>query len=190
VSTVTHPDDWSAADDIALHAGITARYPAALAEAHRRYAGAVATLAERILRDRARAEEVGQEVFLRLWQRPDRFDAGRGSLRTFLLTCAHTRSVDVLRADASRRAREERDLAVRRTAAVPAWPDDELTLDVLDALGSLTAAERQTIGLAYLYGYSYREVAALLGVPEGTVKSRIRAALGRLRASLTGVEAS
>ena len=180
----TERHDWTAADDATLHAGIVGGNAAALAETHRRYAGAVATLARQILRDAAAAEEVGQDVFLRLWQRPDRFDANRGSLRTFLLTCAHGRSVDILRADWSRRARESRDLEARLAATRSSWPLEGLTVDVTEAFGVLNPAERETIVLAYLYGYTYREVARLIGQPEGTVKSRIRAALARLRVAL------
>src|ERR1700674_4258200 len=80
----------------------------ALAEAFRRHGGAVYGLAHRVLRDPVAAEEVVQEVFLRLWNAPDRFDAERGSMRSFLLAQAHGRAVDLVRSDTSRRRREER----------------------------------------------------------------------------------
>src|SRR5688572_18358037 len=86
----------------------------ALAEAYRRHAGASFGLALRILSSRPLAEEVVQEVFLRLWNEPEKFDPARGSLRAFLLAQTHGRSVDLVRAESARRAREERD--ARRTA--------------------------------------------------------------------------
>ena len=85
-----------------------------LAEAYRRHAGAVYGLARRLLANPAMAEEIVQEVFLRLWNQPDRFDPERGSLRSYLLAQCHGRSVDLLRSETSRRAREERD--ARHTA--------------------------------------------------------------------------
>jgi RNA polymerase sigma-70 factor (ECF subfamily) len=159
----------------------------ALSEVYRRHAPASFGLARRIIGDSALAEEVVQEVFLRLWNEPDRFDAARGSLRTYLLTQTHGRSVDVIRAEASRRAREERDarLITERGYDLEreVW---ELTQaeQVRDALSLLTEGERRAIELAYFGGHTYREVAVLLGEPEGTVKSRIRSGLSRLRGAL------
>src|SRR5881397_2578910 len=86
----------------------------ALAEAYRRHAGAVYGLARRVLIETAPAEEVVQEVFIRLWHAPEKFDADRGSLRSYLLAQAHGRAVDVLRSESSRRRREETD--ARKTA--------------------------------------------------------------------------
>src|SRR5437588_6092832 len=104
----------------------------ALAEAYRRHAGAVFALARRVLNDQATAEEVVQEVFLRLWNAPDKFDPERGSLRSYLLAQTHGRSVDLLRSETSRRKREERD--ARETAE--SGPDIER--QVVD----MTVAER------------------------------------------------
>jgi RNA polymerase sigma-70 factor (ECF subfamily) len=160
----------------------------ALADAYRRPAGAVFALARRVLGgDVAAAEEVVQEVFLRLWNAPDRFDPGRGSLRSFLLAHTHGRSVDVLRADSARRRREERD--ARATAEAGYDLEHEVAdmataSHVRAALGDLPEGERRAIELAYFGGRTYREVAVMLGEPEGTVKSRIRAGMKRLRVSL------
>src|SRR6202521_4177791 len=82
----------------------------ALAEAYRRHAGAVYGLARRVVGDPSIAEEVVQEVYLRLWNAPDKFDPERGSLRSFLLAQSHGRAVDQLRSEASRRRREERNV--------------------------------------------------------------------------------
>ena len=178
------------ASDAALVVAIGRYRQDALAEAYRRHAGAVFGLAKRLLDDHARAEEIVQEVFLRLWNDPGRFDPDRGTLRSFLLAHAHGRSVDVLRADAARRAREERE-AVRDAAtagtsydvAHEVW-DLALASHVREAMEALTPGERAAIELAYFGGKTYKEVAAELGEPEGTVKSRIRSGLRRLRTEL------
>jgi RNA polymerase sigma-70 factor, ECF subfamily len=160
----------------------------ALAEAYRRHAGAVYGLARRVLGDPAIAEEVVQEVFLRLWNMPDKFDPGRGSLRSFLLAQSHGRAVDLLRSDTSRRQREERD--ARQTAEGgydiehEVW-DLALAGQVKEVMAALPADERRAIELAYFGGRTYREVAVALGAPEGTVKSRIRTGLRRMRAGLS-----
>lgn len=159
----------------------------ALAEAYRRHAGAVFALARRVLADLTTAEEVVQEVFLRLWTQPDKFDPDRGSLRSYLLAQTHGRSVDLLRSDTSRRRREERE--ARQTAEGgydlehEVW-DLTVADRVKEVVAVLPAAERRAIELAYFGGHTYREVATLLGEPEGTVKSRIRAGLKRMRAVL------
>ena len=159
----------------------------ALAEAYRRHGGGVFGLARHLLGDEG-AKDIAQEVFLRLWKQPERFDPSRGSLRSYLLAQTHGRSVDVLRSKTARRGREERDV---RTAVVVI--DDvegqverlAMGAEVREALAGLPEAERRAVALAYLAGNTYREVARLLGEPEGTVKSRIRSGLRRLRLPLT-----
>lgn len=173
--------------DAGLVVAISRYHQDALAEAYRRHAGAVFGLARRLLNDAALAEEIVQEVFLRLWNDPDKFDPGRGSLRSYLLAQCHGRSVDLLRSETSRRRREENDL--RRTAhggydlEREVW-DLHLADHVREAIDQLPEAERHAIRLAYLGGHTYREVAIMLDEPEGTVKSRIRSGLKRLRADL------
>lgn len=181
-------DQLAGASDASLVVAIGRFHQEALAEAYRRHAGAALGLALRILADRALAEEVVQEVFVRLWNDPERFDPGRGSLRAYLLTQVHGRSVDLVRAETARRDREARDARRGVEAGYDlereVW---ELTLaeQVRAALGALSEAERQAIELAYFGGHTYREVAVLLGEPEGTVKSRIRTGLARLRVGLS-----
>lgn len=175
--------------DAALVMAVSRYNQDALAEAYRRHAGAVFGLARRLLQEPALAEEIVQEVFVRLWNDPDRFDPARGSLRSYLLAQCHGRSVDLLRSETSRRRREEKDL--RRTAEGgydlerEVW-DLALADHVREALDTLPEAEREAIRLAYLGGHTYREVAMLLDEPEGTVKSRIRSGLKRLRVELVG----
>jgi RNA polymerase sigma-70 factor (ECF subfamily) len=159
----------------------------ALAEVYRRHGGAVYGLARRVLNNASEAEDVTQEVFLRLWNRPDRFDPGRGTLRSFLLTQSHGRAVDAVRSLNARRLRESGD--ARRTATAEydmqheVW-DLAVADQVARALGDLPDEERRAIELAYFDGHTYVEVADLLGQPEGTVKSRIRNGMRRMRAVL------
>ena len=183
------------ASDAALVVAIGRWRQDALAEAYRRHAGSVYGLARRVVNDAALAEEVVQEVFLRLWNDPERFDPERGSLRSFLLAQTHGRSVDLLRSDTSRRRREERE--ARQTAESgydvehEVW-DLAVADHVKEALSTLSDDERRAIELAYFGGHTYREVASLLGAPEGTVKSRIRTGLRRMRDGLAeaGIGAS
>ncbi len=165
-----------------------ARYSeVALAEAYRRHGGAVYGLAKRVLNNPTEAEDVTQEVFLRLWNEPDRFDADRGSLRSFLLAQAHGRAVDAVRSSSSRRLREARD-AMRTAEGAYDLQHEVWDLAVADqvaaAMGELSGEERRAIELAYFDGHTYREVATLLDQPEGTVKSRIRNGMRRMRAVL------
>jgi RNA polymerase sigma-70 factor (ECF subfamily) len=159
----------------------------ALAEAYRRHAGAVFGLARRLLHERAAAEEIVQEVFVRLWNAPDRYDPERGTLRSYLLAQAHGRAVDQLRSESARRRREERGA---RDTAHGGYDVEREVGDIIVAgqvreiLGALPDTERRPIELAYFRGHSYREVATLLGEPEGTVKSRIRSGLKRMHSQL------
>ena len=172
--------------DVALVVRIARGDHDALAALFDRHAAAVHSLAAR-LGGSDQADEVVQDVFVRLWQRPERFDVDRGSLRTFLHTDTHGRAVDLLRSNGARRNREFADFA-RQTphgvavddAAVAALFHD----DVAKAIATLPRRERDPIVLAYFGGHSYCEVAAMLKQPEGTIKSRIRAGLKRLRTEL------
>ncbi len=173
--------------DAGLVVAISRYHQDALAEAYRRHAGAVFGLSRRLLREPALAEEVVQEVFLRLWNTPEKFDPGRGSLRSYLLAQCHGRSVDLLRSDTSRRRREENQL---RQAAEAGYDVEHEVWDLAVAeqvhgvIDKLPVNERRAIELAYLGGHTYREVAVMLKEPEGTVKSRIRSGLKRMRQDL------
>jgi RNA polymerase sigma-70 factor (ECF subfamily) len=178
------------ASDATLVVAIARYRQDALAEAYRRHAGAVYGLARRLLVSESLAEEVTQEVFLRIWNHPDRFEPGRGSLRSYLLAQTHGRSVDVLRSEGARRRREEREA---RATAEGGYDLEHEVWDlataerVREAVSSLPDGERRAIELAYFGGHTYREVASMLREPEGTVKSRIRSGLKRMRTHLVDI---
>ena len=179
--------DLANASDATLVVAIGRWRQDALAEAYRRHAGAVFALARRLLADAALAEEVVQEVFVRLWDAPDRFDPDRGTLRSYLLANGHGRAVDLIRSESSRRAREEREHRARAEAGydIEHEVEDLVVADeVKGALAALPPDERRAIELAYFGGHTYRQVAVLLDQPEGTVKSRIRSGLRRMRHGL------
>ena len=183
MDTMTPP----ATDDRALALGLASADRSALEEAYRRHAGVVLGLARRLTRNQALAEDVTQEVFVRLWRDPNGFDPARGSLRTYLLTITHRRAVDVIRSEQSRRIREDKD-GMLASAGGASLEDEVVEMQmgeqVRAALESLPPQERGAIELAYFGGHSYRMVAELLGEPEGTVKSRIRKGMTRLGATL------
>ena len=153
---------------------------------YREHSAAVHGIALRLCGSKA-AADVTQEVFVHLWNNPGAYDPDRGSMRSFLLTVTRNKAVDVLRSETARRLRDER---AHRSMAVP-QPDvdiqvlrEETTSEIVAALDALPAPERDAIVTAYFGRCSYREAALVLGEPEGTVKSRIRAGLAQLRASL------
>jgi RNA polymerase sigma-70 factor (ECF subfamily) len=166
----------------------------ALTEVYRRHGSAVFGLAARLLQDAGLAEDVTQTVFVRFWEQPDRFDPERGALRSFLLSHTHSRAVDLIRAETARRRREDR---AGRREIEPTYDlereivDLSLAEGVKDALAALNEHERKAIELAYFRGRTYQEVARELDQPEGTVKSRIRAGLSKMRVALVdaGLEA-
>jgi RNA polymerase sigma-70 factor, ECF subfamily len=170
--------------DLAAQIGLVARGDAAAFEAvYSHVAPSVFGLVRRVVRDPAQSEEVTQDVLLEVWRNAVKFDPSRGSATAWVMTLAHRRAVDRVRSVQKESDRE------RRTAAADI-PYDEVTeavesrLDrerVRRCLGSLTELQRESVTLAYYGGYTYGQVAALLGIPAGTVKTRMRDALIRLR---------
>ncbi|MEQ0562108.1 ECF RNA polymerase sigma factor SigK [Amycolatopsis sp. NEAU-NG30] len=148
-------------------------------------AGPVLGLVTRVLRNHAQAEEVAQEVLVEVWRKATRYAPGRGSALSWVLTIAHRRAVDRVRSHQAGLDREER--AGRMDVRRPFDDVTESTLATLDqqrvrqCLAALTALQRESIVLAYYNGYTYPEVAEVLQVAPGTVKTRIRDGLIRLR---------
>lgn len=137
----------------------------------------------RVLRDRAQSEEVTQDVLLEVWRTAARFDPGKGSAMAWVATLAHRRAVDRIRSIQKQKERERRTT----TADIPydtVADAVETSLDherVRRCLGALTEVQREAITLAYYGGYTYTQVAGLLGIATGTVKTRMRDGLIRLR---------
>jgi RNA polymerase sigma-70 factor, ECF subfamily len=176
--------DAGAAPDLAGQLSLVARGDAAAFDALFEQVGpSVFGTVRRVIRDPAQSEEVTQDVLLEVWRTAFKFDPARGSAMAWVMTLAHRRAVDRVR---SVQKQAEREL---RTATAEIPYDDvieavETSLDrerVRRCLNSLTELQRESVTLAYYGGYTYGQVASLLGVPSGTVKTRMRDALIRLR---------
>ncbi|MGI9666670.1 MAG: sigma-70 family RNA polymerase sigma factor [Acidimicrobiia bacterium] len=174
--------------DASLKAAITDQDQDALRTAYDLYSGAVNGVAIGILKDPHLAADITQDVFVRLWRNPSRFDPSRGSLVAFLRMDAHGRSLDMLRSRRSTERRDRADHQLRSSEHAPGT--EELAMNsvtasaVQEALMTLPTEQRTPIAMAYFDGYSYREVADQLNVPEGTIKSRIRTGMARLKTTL------
>ena len=152
----------------------------ALTEVFDRHGGLVFGLARRVTGNPAMAEDVVQEVFSELWSQPARYDPDRGTLRAYLGTMTHRRAVDALRSAARRQAREER----AELPWTPVTNDSDAAASaavVRQAIERLPIEQRRTVELTFWQGMTNHEVAQALGVPEGTVKSRLRLAEAKLR---------
>lgn len=141
----------------------------------------------KVVRDPAQSEEVTQEAFIELWRLAPRYDSSRGSVRSWASTIAHRRAIDRVRSEQSGRDRTERDAQTRPIQSNDVAEQVVANIDgtrVRKALERLTEIQRQAVELAYFGGHSYREVALLLDVAEGTIKTRIRDGMIRLRDEL------
>jgi RNA polymerase sigma-70 factor, ECF subfamily len=175
------------ADDFALMNAIAEGDASALSALYDRHAAAVMGVGVRILRDRAEADEMTGDVFIELWNRAERYDPSRGHPLAYMLGLARSRALDRLRA----RTRRER-LFVAPGAYDGSGPDDPFRdsanaqmRSLLDrALSRLHPGQRQALELAYFDGMSHSEVAEATGEPLGTVKTRIRQGIVRLREAL------
>lgn len=162
----------------------------AFAELYDLVVGRVHAVVLAVLRDAAQAEEVTQEVMVEIWRQAPRYDPRRGSVRTWAATMAHRRAVDRVRSSQSARDRDQADVD-SRVAESPRTDEVAEAVETIEesemlgaALEQLSETQRESIRLAYFGGHTYREVAEMLGTPEGTVKTRIRDGLTRLRSVL------
>jgi RNA polymerase sigma-70 factor (ECF subfamily) len=164
--------------------------PRQFEDAYKLHATRVRNAAQRVLRDSAAAEDVAQEVFVRLWQRPALFDARRGSLGPFLSVLARSRALDRLRSEGARDRARDRLGELHVLAAVPEDGPAEALLrhaerdELLTALWRLPAAQRETVTLAYGAELNSAEIASRTNVGRATARSRLRLGLGKLRADL------
>jgi len=160
----------------------------ALERLYDQYGAMSFSIAYRITGDRASAEDVVQEAFLGAWRNAARYADARGSVKTWLLSIVHHRAIDAVRRRRPTTELPETETNMPSTLVLPdTWTEIAASLDretVQAALATLSDVQREAIELAYFGGHTYREVAVLLEQPEGTVKSRIRAGLLRLRAAL------
>ena len=178
------------AEDAELLRAVARADESAFARVYDRYSPILLGLMLRILRSRAEAEDVLQEVFLQVWQRAHSFDPARGRAFTWLVTLARSRAIDRLRSVGSRERAAQRSAEDAPPESEPAeWADEaavraERAEAVQAALAELPEEQRQVLVLAYLEGMSQSEIAAAKNQPLGTVKTRTRSALRKLSESL------
>jgi RNA polymerase sigma-70 factor (ECF subfamily) len=185
------PEGPRQASDFALMERICGRDPGALEEFYDRHASLVYAICLRVLRDAREAEEVLQEVFLEVWRRVERYDAGRASPRVYLVQVSRSRALDRLRrnrrrSDLGRRALAEADVGADDAACADPLPiDDAIAAQdaqrIRSVLRALPESQRRALMLAFFDGLSHSEIAEALGEPLGTVKTRIRKGLLRMR---------
>jgi RNA polymerase sigma factor (sigma-70 family) len=161
----------------------------ALEALYDRYGEAAWSLALRILTDQSLAEDVVREVFLSLWREARRFNPARGTVATYLLSTTHHRAVDVVRREENLRRRHGPEEAPALAPDQPSGLEDEVEVAerrsrIRAALAELPEPQREALMLAYFGGYTQREIASLVGVPLGTVKTRMAAGMRRLKDEL------
>jgi RNA polymerase sigma-70 factor (ECF subfamily) len=187
VAAMSTPDTRLSEADGSLVDRIVAGDDGALGHVYDRYGSLVYGVARRVTNSTAAAEEITQEVFVQLWEHADRFDPAKGSLRAFLGAITHRRAVDWVRGEIRRRDRESRTARDAATGTATTLADITAELSNQDTAAKVRAAvetlpleQREAVVLAYFGGLTFREVAATLGLPEGTAKSRLRLGLAKL----------
>lgn len=182
-------DDHAAQTDAWLASDVRNRCERAVETLYERHATTVLRLARRVTGETRFAEEVSQEVFATLWRQPEKFDAALGTLRNWLLTLAHRRSVDLVRIEGRLVPSQPSAIGADLFAAdspVDVQVSDRIVADrARAALQALPAKLRDVVVLAYFDGYTQVEIARLRHLPLGTVKTRTRSALRRLEKSLS-----
>jgi RNA polymerase sigma-70 factor (ECF subfamily) len=176
--------------DAQLAARIRAGDTEALGELYDRYASMALGTAIRVVADREEAEDVVHDAFVAVWRKIDRFDADRGSLRAWLMTVVRNRAIDRIRARRPGMDLDDADeRSLLRSGPNPTWEAalrQASASEVRAAMAELPDEQRRAVELAYFEGYTYREVADMTGVPQGTATGRLRLALGKLRDALAG----
>jgi RNA polymerase sigma-70 factor (ECF subfamily) len=177
--------------DQGLAERVSSRDPSALDALYERYARPVYSLAVRILRDAALAEDVTQEVFLKLWWHPETYQPQRGSLGAWLLSVTHNRAIDVVRRRQLRESRLLPEIREGEELVADGVVDlgdlaglQEASAAIRRALTQIPAPQRQAIEMAFFEGKTHAEISAELGEPLGTAKTRIRLGMRKLRALL------
>jgi RNA polymerase sigma-70 factor, ECF subfamily len=164
--------------------------PEAFEVLYDRHGGVAYSLAYRIVGDRAAAEEVTQEAFISVWRSGARFDAARGSVRSWLLSVVRNRAIDFLRSKAGKAPKLDFDdeSALEQRPATERTEEEALRREtageIRGALGKLPGEQSKVIELAYFGGFSHSEIAEILSLPMGTVKGRMRLGLEKIRGEL------
>src|SRR5579859_5891143 len=166
----------------------------ALGSVYDRYASLALGVAMRIVSDRSTAEDLVHDAFVTVWQKIGRFDATRGSLRSWIVTIVRNRAIDRLRAvRPSVEVGEADERSLLSSGPNPTWAEVIASVSASQLRGaveSLPAEQREAIELAYFGGHTYREIAVLTGVPVGTANGRLRLAIAKLRDVLSGTDAA
>jgi RNA polymerase sigma-70 factor (ECF subfamily) len=180
-------DAVAAVSDLELVSRVARRDESALGLLYDRYGSAALALAVRVLGDRAEGEDVVQEAFVRVWEDASGYREDRGSVAAWLVTSVRNRAIDRLRRRGARERATERAAAERPLATGPLeLPDEDSAPRIRAALRELPPDQRETIELAYFQGLTQTELSARLGQPLGTIKSRIRLGMKKLREAMTG----
>jgi RNA polymerase sigma-70 factor (ECF subfamily) len=183
--------DYTKLDDQALIRLIANAQADALSALYDRYSRLVFSLAFNVVRDHGTAEEITLDVFVRVWEKAQTYRAERAQVSTWLTSITRNRSIDVLRRQGARPEGHSVSWADVMPASVPRVNGPEATSELMLqrqrvrlAIAQLPEEQRQALALAYFGGYKHREIAEALGEPLGTIKTRIRLAMGKLRHAL------
>jgi RNA polymerase sigma-70 factor (ECF subfamily) len=185
MSASAPPTDWDGLDDLELIDEAARGEVKALSALYDRFSALLLTMGNRMLGDRAMAEDLVHDVFMEVWRNANRYDPSRGSVRTWVLVRLRSRALDRLRSATARREVASDDIAPREAA--PEHEDPSLAPDraaLVACLAQLPDEQRLVLELSYFQGLSSSEIAQRMGTPLGTVKSRTAAALAKLRSAM------